>query len=74
MAKKKDFQTILTGLEEIIGTIESGELSLEEALKQFQAGVGLIAEGEKQLQGVEEEVKKATVILDSLFPEDETWM
>lgn len=73
MVRKKDFQAILTGVEEVIAQIDSGELSLEEALKQFQIGVGLLAEGEKQLQGVEEEIQKATQTLDSLFPEEETW-
>lgn len=73
MAKKKDFQSILMELDGIIENINSGELSLEEALKQFQTGVGLVTEGEKQLQGVAEEVKKAEDFMDSLFPEEEPW-
>lgn len=73
MAKKKDFQTILTEVEAVIAQIESGDLSLEDALKQFQIGVGLLAEGQKQLQEMEETVQKATQTLDSLFPEEETW-
>lgn len=73
MARKKDFQTILNELDEIIAQIESGDLSLEDALKQFQLGVGLLAEGEKQLQGVEEEVKKGQQTLDALFAEGEPW-
>ena len=73
MAKKKDFATILNELEAIIAQIESGELSLEESLKAFQIGVGLVAEGEKQLQGVGEEVQKGAEMMDSLFPEEAAW-
>ena len=43
MAKKKDFGTILTDLEAVITQIESGKLSLEESLKAFQNGIGLVA-------------------------------
>ena len=73
MAKKKDFATILTDLEGVIAKIESGELSLEEALKEFQTGVGLVAEGEKQLQGVSAEIKKGAETMNSLFPEEDLW-
>ncbi len=73
MAKKKDFATILNELEAVIAQIESGELSLEESLKAFQIGVGLVAEGEKQLQGVGEEVQKGAEMMDSLFPEEAAW-
>ncbi|MCI8335740.1 MAG: exodeoxyribonuclease VII small subunit [Peptococcaceae bacterium] len=73
MAKKKDFGTILTELEEVIGKIESGDLSLEAALKEFQTGVGLVAEGEKQLRGAEAEVEKGEALMNSLFPEEDTW-
>ena len=58
MAKKKDFGSILMELEEVIEKIESGGLSLEDALKEFQTGVGLVTAGEKQLRDAEEEVKK----------------
>ncbi len=73
MAKKKDFGTILKELEAVIEKIDSGELSLEEALKEFQSGVGLVAEGEKQLQGIGEEVRKGEEMMDSLFPEEDSW-
>ena len=73
MAKKKDFNDILTELEDVIAKIESGDLSLEAALKEFQTGVGLVTEGEKQLRGAESEVKKGEALMDSLFPEADTW-
>lgn len=73
MAKKKDFETILTDLEEVIAKIESGELSLDEALKEFQIGVGLVTAGEKQLRSAEEEIKKGEALLVSLFPEEDLW-
>lgn len=73
MAKKKDFGSILMELEEVIEKIESGGLSLEDALKEFQTGVGLVTAGEKQLRDAEEEVKKGEALMDSLFPEGDLW-
>ena len=39
---KKTFEDALTGLEELTGDLESGELSLEESLKKFEEGIKLV--------------------------------
>ncbi|MCK5684707.1 exodeoxyribonuclease VII small subunit [bacterium] len=39
MAKKKTFETALTDLENIVKDMESGELSLESAMKNYENGL-----------------------------------
>ncbi|MBU1345104.1 MAG: exodeoxyribonuclease VII small subunit [Proteobacteria bacterium] len=39
MAKKKTFETALKELEEIVREMESGSLSLEDAVKKYEAGI-----------------------------------
>lgn len=39
MAKKKTFDQALKELEEIVKRMESGDLPLEEAVKQYEAGI-----------------------------------
>jgi len=41
MSSKFDFNEGLSQLEEIIGKMESGDLSLEESLKYFEKGIKL---------------------------------
>ena len=41
MSSKFDFNKGLSELEEIIGKMESGDLSLEESLKYFEKGIKL---------------------------------
>ena len=71
---KKDtvnFETSLKKLEKIIEKLEDGEISLEESVKSFEEGIGLVKECQKQLSQAELKVKKLldngdTVDLDSL--------
>jgi len=39
--KLKDFEKSLQQLEKIVGSMESGELGLEESLEQFEKGIKL---------------------------------
>ena len=70
---KKDtvnFETSLQKLEKIIDRLEDGDISLEESVKSFEEGIGLVKECQKQLSEAELKVKKLldngdTVDLDS---------
>ena len=62
---KKDtvnFETSLKKLEKIIEKLEDGEISLEDSVKSFEEGIGLVKECQKQLSQAELKVKK---LLDS---------
>jgi exodeoxyribonuclease VII small subunit len=39
MTKKKSFETALKELEEIVRQMESGDLSLEDAVKKYESGM-----------------------------------
>jgi exodeoxyribonuclease VII small subunit len=70
---KKDtanFEESLQKLEKIIEKLEDGDISLEESVKSFEKGIGLVKECQKQLSQAELKVKKLldngdTVDLDS---------
>tara|TARA_B100000686_G_scaffold350657_2_gene447217 strand:+ start:849 stop:1067 length:219 start_codon:yes stop_codon:yes gene_type:complete len=70
---KKDtanFETSLKKLEQIVAKLEDGEITLEESVKSFEEGIGLVKECQKQLSAAELKVKKLldsgdTVDLDS---------
>ena len=70
---KKDtvnFEASLQKLNKIIEKLEDGEISLEESVKSFEEGIGLVKECQKQLAQAELKVKKLldngdTVDLDS---------
>lgn len=52
-----DFEKKLGRLEEIVGKMESGDLSLEDSLKMFEEGVKLSRECNTQLMAAEQKVK-----------------
>ena len=70
---KKDtvnFEASLQKLKKIIEKLEGGDISLEEGVKSFEEGIGLVKECQKQLSQAELKVKKLldngdTVDLDS---------
>ena len=70
---KKDtvnFEASVQKLKKIIEQLEDGDISLEESVKSFEEGVGLVKECQKQLSQAELKVKKLldngdTVDLDS---------
>ena len=70
---KKDtvnFEVSLQKLKKIIEKLEDGDINLEESVKSFEEGIGLVKECQKQLSQAELKVKKLldngnTVDLDS---------
>jgi len=56
MAEKK-FEDALTRLEEIVRTMEAGDLSLEDSLKVFEEGIGLVRFCSKKLDEAERRVE-----------------
>ena len=60
MAKKIDLEKTLQELENIVETLEDGELSLEQSLKHFEKGVKLSRECQAALKDAEQKVKILT--------------
>ena len=60
MAKKDtvNFEASLQKLKKIIEKLEGGDISLEESVKSFEEGIGLVKECQKQLSQAELKVKK----------------
>jgi exodeoxyribonuclease VII small subunit len=56
-AKKPDFESSLTRLEEIVGKLESANLSLDDAMKLFEEGVQLSRDCQKHLELAEGKVE-----------------
>ena len=56
-AKKPDFEGSLSRLEEIVGKLESANLSLDDAMKLFEEGVQLSRECQKYLEEAEGKVE-----------------
>lgn len=56
--KSIDFEQSLKELELLVDTMESGELSLEQALKAFEQGVKLTRECQQALQSAEQKVEQ----------------
>ncbi|MDY6880992.1 MAG: exodeoxyribonuclease VII small subunit [Desulfatiglans sp.] len=54
--KEKKFEEAMQRLEEIVGGLESGELSLEESLKVFEEGMKLVKFCADKLEEVEKKV------------------
>ncbi|MBI3767932.1 MAG: exodeoxyribonuclease VII small subunit [Deltaproteobacteria bacterium] len=56
-AKRVRFEDALQDLEETVQRLESGELSLEDALAAFERGVGLVRVLNEKLAEVEQRVE-----------------
>jgi len=61
-SEKKDgsFEKDLEGLEEIVGALEEGGLSLDESLKRFEEGIKLSRKCEKALSEAEKKIEVLT--------------
>ena len=59
MAKKPtpNFETTLKELESIVTNLESGDLSLEDALNEFETAVKLVQQGQEYLQKAEQRIQ-----------------
>ena len=60
---KKNFETSLEKLEELVGSLENGELSLDESIDQFENGIKLYKSCRDLLDKAE---KKVNVLTDDL--------
>jgi len=60
MATKKienmSFEASLDELENIVNQLEQGDLELDNALSQFERGIGLARNGQQKLQGAQQKV------------------
>ncbi len=63
----KKFEAGLHDLEELVEKLETGELSLEEALGAFEEGVGLVQHLGEKLTEVEKRVEVLTRDQNGLF-------
>jgi len=64
-----DFEKKLKRLEEIVGKMEDGELSLDDSMKLFEEGVKLSRDCQAQLSQAEQKVKVLLAILADGTPE-----
>jgi exodeoxyribonuclease VII small subunit len=56
-SRQPDFEKALEELEAVVERLEDGELSLEEALKQFERGIKLTRQCQEALEGAEQKVR-----------------
>jgi exodeoxyribonuclease VII small subunit len=71
-----DFEKALAELEEIVATLEKGDLSLDAALKHFERGISLTRQCQASLKEAELKVeqlveKGGKAVLEPFEPEDE---
>ncbi|OOF35635.1 exodeoxyribonuclease VII small subunit [Rodentibacter heidelbergensis] len=56
-ASSPDFESTLAQLETIVSRLESGELPLEESLKEFEQGIQLAQLGQERLKQAEQRIQ-----------------
>ncbi|MHB2148922.1 exodeoxyribonuclease VII small subunit [Calditrichota bacterium LG25] len=66
-AKKMTFEEALARLEEIVGKLESGEISLDKSIKAFEEGQKLVQFCLQKLNEAETKVKKLSQDGDGNF-------
>ena len=64
MNGKFQFEKALEDLEKIVEAMESGELTLDQALKKYEEGVGLVRACQTQLTEAEKRIEVLTRTLD----------
>lgn len=57
---QKSYQQLQDQLDEVLGRLQSGDTSVDEALELYKQGRKLISQLEEQLEQAENEVKKLT--------------
>ncbi len=70
MASKEkaiDFETAMKNLENIVEALESGELSLEDAIKRYEEAVGLVGVCQAKLSDAEKKIEVLTRGLNGEF-------
>jgi exodeoxyribonuclease VII small subunit len=69
-SKKPNFEMAMAELEELVAKIETGNLTLEESLKEFEQGIKLSRICQQELMDAEQRVKILTDSLNSDIEED----
>ena len=64
MNEKFQFEKALEDLEKIVEAMESGELTLDQALKKYEDGVGLVRACQSKLVETEKRIEVLTKTLD----------
>lgn len=64
---KKSLEDSLNKLEEIVGQLESGELGLDQSIKEFEKGIKLYKDCQTLLSSAEKKIK---ILTDSLNEEN----
>ena len=59
-AKTPDFEAAISELEQLVETMEQGDISLEDSLKHFERGIVLTRTCQKALQEAEQKVQILT--------------
>jgi len=65
-----NFETAMAELEELVARIETGNLSLEDSLKEFEQGIKLSRICQQALSDAEQRVKILTTSLNGETEED----
>ncbi len=79
MARKNEsqsFEKSLSELEQIVSTLEQGDISLEDSLNAFEKGVKLSNDCQKALKSAEQKVSKLvakgnSLVLENFAPEED---
>ena len=71
MAKKVDFEKSLEKLEEIVESLEAGDLTLEQSLKRFEEGLALGKQCREILDKAEARIKKVIEESDGTVEEED---
>ena len=58
MAREKKFEDKIKELEEIIATLENGEVSLDESINKYTEAMKLVKECDAELKNIETKVNK----------------
>lgn len=69
--QNKSFEENMQRLEQIVRSMERGDVALEESLKLFQEGTALVQSCSKLLDEAELQVKKITIAADGTPKEED---
>jgi exodeoxyribonuclease VII small subunit len=69
MSKERPFEQALEALEDRVRRLESGELSLDDALKLFEEGVELTRECHEKLDAADQKITELTRNIDGSIDE-----
>ncbi|MDR0967113.1 MAG: exodeoxyribonuclease VII small subunit [Myxococcales bacterium] len=67
-SNKQSYEALMARLEEVVGKLEGGGLSLEDSLAAFEEGVGLVRAGEARLDEAEKKVELLLAGPDAAAP------